>query len=357
MLKVRVVLLLPVGETIEVRAGFPPEDMLDDADLAAAKWTWQHAQPAGRGADTLPGAKRLVPSDEDRPRHGRRHRAGQRHGRSDCCRPTSGGCLTPCPTRRRSRSNASIWSETSTARDSPPKRSGLRNALADIDFTRSAHAAWPRFWARRRAFAPIANRLTTRRRTNSLRTIQEEAERLNRFIANLLDMTRLESGAVQSRNETVDVGDVVGSALQRATAVLAQHKVQLELDAGLPMAQGDPVLLEQVLFNLLDNAAKYTPPGTAITLGARRDDGRIALQVADEGPGLPDDARERVFDKFYRVHAADRQRAGTGLGLAICRGFVEAMGGTITAANRARRRGCRLHDCSCRLRLLKEVSA
>jgi two-component system sensor histidine kinase KdpD len=144
---------------------------------------------------------------------------------------------------------------------------------------------------------------------------------------------------VQSRNETVDIGDVVGSALQRATAVLAQHSVQLNIDAGLPMAQGDPVLLEQALFNLLDNAAKYTPARTTITLTARRDDGRIALQIADEGAGLPNDARERVFDKFYRVHAGDSQRAGTGLGLAICRGFVEAMGGTITAGNRTDRAG------------------
>jgi len=99
------------------------------------------------------------------------------------------------------------------------------------------------------------------------------------------------------------------------------------------------VLLEQVLFNLLDNAAKYTAPGTLITISVRGDDGRITLQVADDGPGLPDDAPERVFDKFYRVHAGDKRRAGTGLGLAICRGFVEAMGGTITAANRPNRNG------------------
>ena len=139
--------------------------------------------------------------------------------------------------------------------------------------------------------------------------IQEEAERLNRFIANLLDMTRLESGAVQSRNETVDIGDVVGSALQRATAVLAQHSIQLKIEAGLPMRGGDPVLLEQVLFNLLDNAAKYTPAQSAITLTARRDDGRIALQVADEGPGLPDDdARAHV--RQVLPCACRRQSAG-----------------------------------------------
>jgi two-component system, OmpR family, sensor histidine kinase KdpD len=332
MLKVRVVLLLPVGETIEVRAGFPPEDMIDDADLAAAKWTWQHAQPAGRGADTLPGAKRLF-----LPMKTGRGTVGVIGLDSD----TAGPILSP--DQRRLLDALSDQAALAIERI---------NLVADVDRTRLA-AETERL--RNALLTSISHDLRTPLASilgsaTSLRTyrksldekaqdelaamIQEEAERLNRFIANLLDMTRLESGAVQSRNETVDIGDVVGSALQRATAVLAKHSIQLSIDAGLPMAQGDPVLLEQALFNLLDNAAKYTPTGTAISLGAHRDGDRIALQVADEGPGLPEDARERVFDKFYRVHAADSQRAGTGLGLAICRGFVEAMGGTITAANR-----------------------
>jgi two-component system sensor histidine kinase KdpD len=94
-----------------------------------------------------------------------------------------------------------------------------------------------------------------------------------------------------------------------------------------------------VLFNLLDNAAKYAPAGSTITLKARRESGAVRLMVLDEGPGLPEEDRERVFDKFYRVRAADKKRAGTGLGLAIARGFMESMGGTITAANRSDRPG------------------
>ena len=337
MLKVRVVLLLPAGETIEVRAGFPPEDMIDEADLAAAKWTWQHSQPAGRGADTLPGAKRLF-----LPMKTGRGSVGVIGLDSD----STGPILSP--DQRRLLDALSDQAALAIERI---------NLVADVDRTRLA-AETERL--RNALLTSISHDLRTPLASilgsaTSLRTyrksldeksqdeltavIQEEAERLNRFIANLLDMTRLESGAVQSRNETVDIGDVVGSALQRATAVLAQHSVQLNIDAGLPMAQGDPVLLEQALFNLLDNAAKYTPARTTITLTARRDDGRIALQIADEGAGLPNDARERVFDKFYRVHAGDSQRAGTGLGLAICRGFVEAMGGTITAGNRTDRAG------------------
>ena len=105
------------------------------------------------------------------------------------------------------------------------------------------------------------------------------------------------------------------------------------------MLRLDPVLFEQVLFNLIDNAAKYAPPGTSITLRARRDGAVVTMQVLDQGPGLPDQDQERIFDKFYRVRAGDSQRAGTGLGLAIARGFMEAMGGTITAANRGDRIG------------------
>jgi two-component system sensor histidine kinase KdpD len=102
----------------------------------------------------------------------------------------------------------------------------------------------------------------------------------------------------------------------------------------MPMISGDFMLVEQVVLNVLDNAAKYTPPGGTVALTGRRQPGAVVLSVADDGPGIPPDRLARVFDKFYRVHAGDRQRAGTGLGLAICRGFVEAMGGTITAANR-----------------------
>ena len=105
------------------------------------------------------------------------------------------------------------------------------------------------------------------------------------------------------------------------------------------MVRLDPVLFEQVLFNLLDNAAKYTPPGSEITVQAHRDTEQMRILVQDEGEGLPEEDCERVFDKFYRVWATDKKHAGTGLGLAIGRGFMEAMGGTITAANRNDRNG------------------
>ena len=172
-----------------------------------------------------------------------------------------------------------------------------------------------------------------------LSTVQDEAERLNRFVGNLLDMTRLESGALELRREPADLGELVGSALTRAAKVLAGHRIETDIAADLPLLDLDVVLFEQVLFNLLDNAAKYAPSGTRITLRAWADTAQpaaatVKLQVCDEGPGIPPEALEHVFDKFVRVKMTDHQRAGTGLGLAICRGFVEAMGGAIVAGNR-----------------------
>jgi len=176
-------------------------------------------------------------------------------------------------------------------------------------------------------------------REELLATLQEEAERLNRFVNNLLDMTRLESGAIELQREPFDIGEIVGAALRRAADVLEHHHLEIDLEPDLPMLSVDAVLIEQVLFNLLDNAAKYAPAGSRIEIRARRESAQVAVDMCDEGPGIPSADLERIFDKFYRVLAQDRRRAGTGLGLAICRGFVEAHGGRITAENRADRTG------------------
>ena len=168
-------------------------------------------------------------------------------------------------------------------------------------------------------------------------TIIEESDRLNRFIGNLLDMTRLESGALKPRTSLNELSDVIGTVLQRASSILAEHRIEVDLPAGLPLLSLDMVLFEQVLFNLLDNAAKHAPAGSLITLRAEHDGETVTLRILDEGEGLPASDTERIFEKFYRSGGADRRRAGTGLGLAICRGFVEAMDGTIVAANRRSR--------------------
>jgi two-component system sensor histidine kinase KdpD len=148
-------------------------------------------------------------------------------------------------------------------------------------------------------------------------------------------MTRLESGAVSLNTALHDLGEIVGSALRRAQRILANHRVELSLAPGLPMLELDAVLFEQVLFNLLDNAAKYAPEGSTIRVTSRRDGDNVRIDIADEGRGIAPGDLEKIFDKFYRAEKGDQVRAGTGLGLAIARGFVEAMRGTIRAGNRA----------------------
>jgi len=149
----------------------------------------------------------------------------------------------------------------------------------------------------------------------------------------------LKSGAVVPNTSRLDIGEIVGSALRRAGKILVNHKISLELAAELPMLELDAVLFEQALFNLLDNAAKYAPANTTISIRTLRNRDSISLQIIDEGDGIPPGELESVFDKFYRAQKGDHVRPGTGLGLAISRGFIEAMGGMIAADNRRDRSG------------------
>jgi two-component system, OmpR family, sensor histidine kinase KdpD len=175
-------------------------------------------------------------------------------------------------------------------------------------------------------------------REEMLATAQEEAERLARFLGNVLDINRLEGGAVGPRREPVDLADVVGSALRRVDRLLAGHRVVVDLPADLPLLSLDFTLTEQVVVNLLENAARHASSGGTVEIVGRRTAEAVTLEVRDEGPGLAPGEAERVFDKFYRGRGGDR-RGGTGLGLAVCRGFVEAMGGTILARDRGDRPG------------------
>ncbi|MGU3417436.1 ATP-binding protein [Methylobacterium sp. D54C] len=337
MLKVRVVLLLPDGQAVTVRTGYPPEDMLDEADLAAAQWAFDNDRPAGRGADTLPGAKRLF-----LPMRTGRGTIGVIGLDSDGIGPI----LSPEGRRlldaladmgalaiERVRlvedlDRAERAAETDRLRQalltsiSHDLRTPLASVLGAASTLRDLEAALP-----------------ADAKAELLATIIEESERLNRFIANLLDMTRLEAGAVAPNLSAQDVAETVDTALRRTQKILAEHRVAVDVEADLPPLALDPVLFEQVLVNLLDNAAKYAPEGSTVTVRARRADDRVRIAVLDEGDGLPEADVERVFDKFYRVRKGDRVRAGTGLGLAISRGFVEAMGGTVTAENRPDRGG------------------
>jgi two-component system, OmpR family, sensor histidine kinase KdpD len=161
----------------------------------------------------------------------------------------------------------------------------------------------------------------------------EEAIRLNRIVANLLDMTRLESGTLHLKFEPSDLQDLVGAALARLNDRLAHRPVRTTIAENLPLVKLDFVMMTQVLFNLVDNALKYSPPGTPIEIEVKPVPEGVTLSVADEGLGIPAEDLERIFGKFYRVQRPDGV-SGTGLGLSICRGIVEAHGGKIWAENR-----------------------
>ncbi|WP_349960319.1 sensor histidine kinase KdpD [Rhizobium sp. ZPR3] len=338
MLKLRVVLLLPEHGTIAVKAGYPPDDTLDDADIAAARWAWEHNHAAGRGADTLPGAKRLyVPLRTGRTAVGV---IGLDSDRRD------GPLLTPEQQRLldalADQAALAIERVQLVADVDRAKLAVEADRLRSALLTSISHDLKTPLAAILGAAGTLRDYLETlpyEDRVDLLSTVIDESERLNRFIANLLDMTKIESGAMEPNYALHYAGDIVGSALRRAGKILAHHRVEVQMPVDLPMVKVDPVLFEQVLFNLLDNAAKYAPEGSAIRLEAWADIDNIVFRVMDEGPGIPPADLERVFDTFYRVRKGDQVRAGTGLGLSICRGFIEAMGGVIAAGNRTDRQG------------------
>ncbi len=166
---------------------------------------------------------------------------------------------------------------------------------------------------------------------DNLREIHIAAERLNRLVANLLDMTRLESGMIQPKLDWCDIRDIINQSIKGLERELSEHKVNVEVK-DVPLLKLDFVLIEQALTNLIHNALLYTPDGTTITIASFIDEKDCAISVTDEGPGFLESDTEKVFEKFYR--ATDGKAGGTGLGLTIARGFIDAHHGTITARNR-----------------------
>ncbi|MEO8301823.1 MAG: sensor histidine kinase KdpD, partial [Rhizomicrobium sp.] len=263
MLRLHVVLLLPEGESLEVRAGYPPEDTLEEGDLAAAKWAFEHGQEAGRGADTLPGAHRLfLPM---RTARGIVAIIGLNSAKE-------GALLTP--DQRRLLDSLSDQTALAIERLHLAEEMDRARVAAETEKLRSAlltsishdlRTPLASILGSASSLKQYRGQLSESDQAELLGTIQEEAERLNHFIANLLDMTRLESGAIAPNLDVIDLGDVVGSVLRRAQRLAQNHAVVLDLEPGLPMLRLDPVLFEHVLFNLIDNAAKYAGTGTTIT--------------------------------------------------------------------------------------------
>ncbi|NML74166.1 sensor histidine kinase KdpD [Rhizobium sp. S-51] len=337
-LRRKIVLLLARNGELGVAAAWPPDTDLDVTDLAAARWTHEKREAAGRGTGTLPNSR-----FEFRPLLGP-------HG-------IVGVCGIEHSTERldlnEERSLAAILDQTAIALD--------RARLAEETVAQAARLEGERY---REALlssishdlrTPLATitgavtslrqlgpRMTAENRDDLLQSIEEESGRMSRFVANLLDMTRIEAGTLKPKRDWIDVTDVVQSAVDRTRKYAPGRVIETGIATDLPLIEGDGVLLGQVLFNLLDNAVKYGGED-AISVYARRDGGDVLISVTDLGKGIPTEDLDRVFEKFYRRGKPDGRSPGTGLGLSIARGFVEAMGGRIHAESPAvKKRGTRI---------------
>ena len=318
-------MLLPGEDDLEIRYAWPPEDALDSASWAAARWTRRHAEPAGAGTETLPTA-----SWHFRPMRAGKVAAGvlglRTEGQAlpgeliqtlDALLDQSAVAIDRINFADEV-AHAKTMVETERFRDallssiSHDLRTPLTSILGSVTALRQK-----------------GGRYDEKSRDDLLATIQEESERLDRFVTNLLDMTKLESGALDVKHDLVLVGEVVESAVKRIEPQLGRKRLVRTMDAKAALLFGDFVLLDTVLVNLLDNALKHAAGAQTIEIATSAEKSHLLIDVVDDGSGIPPEQIPHLFDKFFRIRRTDHTVAGTGLGLAICKGLVEAMGGTI----------------------------
>jgi two-component system sensor histidine kinase KdpD len=308
--------------------GSAPSDVeLDAKDLGVAKWAYDHDDLAGLGTDTLPGSRTLcAPLRAGPARLGvlvllpaaREHLRTDQRAFLDVFSRQVAVALERARLSEEARL-AALRARTEEMRSSllSAVSHDLRTPLASITGAATAlrdDAKLP---------DPIRGELVD--------SIVEQAERLERLVANLLDMTRLESGGVVLKRDWVPLDEIVGSALTRLETRLETRPITVDLASDVPLILVDPVLFQQVFVNLLENADKYTPSGSPLEIRARTAGQCVVIEVSDHGPGLPEGAESRVFEKFFR--ATHQGMPGAGLGLPICKGILEAHGGSITAGN------------------------
>jgi len=299
-------------------------------EWAVAQWALQHAAPAGRGTAALPGARGLF-----LPMHGTEHPIGVLalfpEDRQAAVEPERQSLLTVLAAQISLALERSHLAEERTEARIHAEEEQLRNTLLSSvsHDLRTPLATITGATSNLLAPGPEADPGDQRM---LLTTIHEEAGRLQRLVNNLLDLTKLESGQVKVHKEWVPLDEVVGSVLNRMEEQLAERRLELDLpEVWVPL---DPVLFEQVLHNLLDNALKYSPAGSSLTLRAQQSEDHLLLLLSDQGPGIPQGEEERIFEKLYRGTWGPKT-TGAGLGLAICRGIIQAHGGSIHACNAA----------------------
>jgi len=328
----KAVVLLPEGEDLMVAASAPPVDpplQLGAAAMAAARWTWEKGEPAGHGTGTLPQTSWTF-----RPLQGVRGRSGVAGIEADALAPGSDeerlalAILDQGAVAIERADLAGQALETATLKRTDRFRGALMNSVShDLRTPLST------VLGSATTLIDYGDTLTPAIRADLLLSIREEAERLNRYVGDLLDMTRLEGGGLNIKSDWTDVRDVLNAAAGRISRRLDKRTLTRDFPSDLSMIMVDEGLLEQAVVNILENAIAYSPDGSRIELAAYEDRGSVVISIEDEGKGIPTAELERVFDKFRRMEEPSDRTKGAGLGLAIAKGFVEAMNGRIAAAS------------------------
>jgi two-component system sensor histidine kinase KdpD len=304
----------------------------DEKERGVLEWAWSHDRPAGMSTDTLPSAAALyVPLHEARGRIG--VLGVSPSDRERFVDPEQRALLDVFASQIASALERARLAEATQKAHLQVEAERLRSALLS-SISHDLRTPLAVITGAASTLVEPTPTLTNEARRDLTETIYEEAARLNRLVHNLLEMTKIVSGAIKVAKEWQPLEEVIGAVLSRTESALLSHSVEVKLPPDLPLVPIDAVLIEQVLINLLENAAKYTPKGSHITLSATHEAGErtVTVEVADDGPGIPHDLEDKIFEKFYRL-PREREGSGAGLGLAICRGIVAAHGGRIWASN------------------------
>jgi len=324
----KAIVFLPTDGDIAPLAASPEMEPLSTADLAAARWSWEKGEPAGAGTGTLPNAAWTF-----RPLQGVKARSGvvALEPKALAAEEDERFALALLDQGAVALERAEFAAEAADA-DALRRSDRLRSALLN-SVSHDLRTPLSTVLGAVTTLIEFGKAMQPKVRTDLLLSIREEAERLNRYVGDLLDMTRLEGGALNTRKDWTDVRDVLAAAIARVERRLEGRKLDRDFPAELSMVMADPSLLEQALVNILENAIAYSPDGSTIETAAYEDRGNVVISIEDEGRGIPTAELERVFERFRRMEESTDRGKGAGLGLAISKGFVEAMGGRIAAAS------------------------
>jgi two-component system sensor histidine kinase KdpD len=302
-----------------------------DHELAVANWVFEHDQHAGRGTDTLPDASMYYQTLKTT--RGVIGVLGIRPLRSNTfLSPDQRRILDAFSNQVALAIEGAQLVEQAHQTELLEATEKLQTALLN-SISHDLRTPLVSITGALSSLEEVSPALDEEVKHSLIETAREEAERLNRLVGNLLDITRLEAGAMQLHREACDVQELIGSALEQTGSLLKNRQVNVEIPGKLPLANLDFVLFSRVLVNIIDNALKYSPSEKPIEIKTRIKHHNLEISVADHGDGIPEDDFERIFDKFYRVQRPDNV-SGTGLGLSICKGIIEAHGGTIRVVNR-----------------------